>query len=215
MKHHFLIPGPAGNLELKTNFPDDMIHAPMERLAIICHPHPLQGGTMDHKVVSTLSKTFLGLGCGIICFNYRGVNQSEGSFDNSLGETQDLLAVAEWARASIFYKKIILAGFSFGSFIAASASKVLEPELLVTVAPSVLHSNFDPLVSLACPWIVAMGTEDEVVPVQAVQDWYDLRKKTKPELSELILFQDTGHFFHGQLISLHDNLKKHVQPYFA
>ena len=107
----FLLPGPAGKLEVMTTW----ARKSHGYVAIICHPHPLQEGTMHNKVVTTLAKTFAQLGVATVRFNYRGVGESEGSYGNMQGEIEDLLAVKAWLRKCLDETLFILAGFSFGS----------------------------------------------------------------------------------------------------
>src|SRR5690606_15453748 len=96
----FEIAGPAGALEARfAAAKADGVLAPSQYLVIICHPHPLHGGTMDNKVVTTLMRTYRDLGVSVISFNFRGVGASEGEYDHAVGEVDDLLAVASWIRA--------------------------------------------------------------------------------------------------------------------
>src|SRR5579883_2897349 len=112
----FTIPASHGVLEILTSPAQENI--PEKNItAIICHPHPLHGGTMTNKVVTTLAKTFRDLGMRTVRFNFRGVGKSEGAFAEGIGETDDLLAVVKWAQTTCSNDKLWLAGFSFGAFV--------------------------------------------------------------------------------------------------
>jgi alpha/beta superfamily hydrolase len=193
----FFIKGPVGNLEAILEQPKT---PPQNIVGIVCHPHPLYEGTMHNKVVSTIVRAFLQLGVTTIRFNFRGVGKSEGSYAKGVGEVEDLLAVIRWAQAEFPENKIWLAGFSFGSYVAASAATSIQPAQLLLIAPPVHHFDFAHLPEMKYPCIVIQGEEDEVVPPKAVFDWIN-NLKTPPKLIRL---PHVGHFFHGQLIPLRD-----------
>ena len=113
--HRVTIPGPAGDIEAVVETPEGAAPA---AFAVVCHPHPLFGGTLDNKVVHTLARTFQELGAPTIRFNFRGVGRSAGSFANGAGESEDASAVIEWGRARWPGASLWLAGFSFGGAIA-------------------------------------------------------------------------------------------------
>lgn len=190
-----LINGPAGKLEIAVIEPTEE-----ERSAwgVICHPHPLHGGTMNNKVVTTLAKTFQGLGLNTVCFNFRGVGKSEGEYDEGAGEINDLLAVVDWVQQTSRQKEVWLAGFSFGAYIAASAAPIIDAKRLVTVAPAVQHFPMETLPPILCPWVLVQGERDDVVPPDLVFKWAENRDP-KPVI---IRFPEAGHFFHGQLSEL-------------
>ena len=129
----FTIEGPAGALEIAQNIPE---HAP-RGIALVAHPHPLQGGTLDNKVAQTLAKTFFALGYAAIRFNFRGVGQSQGTFDDGVGETADAIAALEHARAKFGDVPIVLAGFSFGTYVQTKVAQSVAAERLVLVGPAV------------------------------------------------------------------------------
>lgn len=192
-----LIQGPAGKLEI-------IIAKPRGRKqgawGVVCHPHPLYGGTMHNKVVTTLAKTFQSLGLSTVRFNFRGVGQSEGTFDNGDGELYDLLAVIEWVLDQRPDHAIWLAGFSFGAYIAAKAATHIPVAKLVTVAPPVdAMQNLPPITS---PWILVQGEKDEVVPAKEVLEWAE-KREPKPII---LRFPEASHFFHGQLQALREQL---------
>lgn len=193
------IPGPAGNLETVIEHPAKPIE---NTVAIICHPHPLHGGTMTNKVVTTLVRACQQLGVIAIRFNFRGVGQSEGQYDNAIGEQEDLKAVIAWAKKKYPDCKLWLAGFSFGSYIAAKEASEIPVEQLITIAPPINRFDIRSLPSLNCPWLIAQGDLDEVFPAQEVFDWLE----TRSENFQLIRMPDAGHYFHGKLIELRDSI---------
>ncbi len=168
--------------------------------AVICHPHPLYGGTMQNKVVHTLAKSFAANNQTAVRFNFRGVGVSEGSYDEGNGESDDVIAVADWVTGQQQDLPVILAGFSFGSYVALQAAAKIQPAALITVAPPVRMFDFDNLQSVSCPWLLIQGDEDEVVDIDSVINWV-ATMKVKPEVS---IIQGSSHFFHGKLIELRD-----------
>jgi alpha/beta superfamily hydrolase len=179
-------------------------------LAVICHPHPVQGGTMINKVVTTLHKAFAEKNFNTIRFNFRGVGESEGAFAEGLGETQDLLTILKWATGKYPELPIYLAGFSFGSYISYRVAgdplykdKIVQ---LLSIAPPVQYAEFHTLPVPVCPWLVIQGDTDEIVDAKAVYKWLEsIDKKI-----EVVRFPDTGHFFHGKLNELRDAVKTHL-----
>lgn len=192
-----LISGLAGQLEIMVTEVD---HA--NTAAIICHPHPLYGGTMRNKVVTTLMQVFRDLNMPTVRFNFRGVGKSSGSFADGVGETEDLLAVVEWAKSHFKVNNIWLAGFSFGGYIAARATETVRPELLITVAPQASRFTAEKMPIISCPWIIVQGEQDEVVPPSEV---YALVDALQPK-PILIRIPNAGHFFHGQLVELKNKI---------
>ena len=184
-----VIDGPAGALELAVNVP---AVAPAG-IALVAHPHPQQGGTLDNKVAQTLAKTFVALGYAAVRFNFRGVGASAGTFDDGNGETDDALAALAYARARFGDLSLALAGFSFGSFIQTRVAQRVAFERLVLVGPAV--NRFD--VAVVPPeTIVIHGEQDDVVPLASVFEW------ARPQQLPVIVFPGCGHFFHGRLVQL-------------
>ncbi|WP_235776206.1 alpha/beta hydrolase [Rickettsiella massiliensis] len=172
-------------------------------IAVVCHPHPLYGGTMKNKVVYTLVKSFEQLGLDTVCFNFRGVGQSAGYYDEGRGEVADLLAVLEWIKQVAPQKSIWLAGFSFGSYIAACGALAWPTiEKLICVAPPIENFPFKALASFPCPWWLIQGDKDEVVSAEAVFDW----EKTLMNRPHLLCLAGASHFFHGRLVELRERL---------
>jgi alpha/beta superfamily hydrolase len=198
------IAGPAGNLELALSRGDsDAPLSALNAIVIVCHPHPQHGGTMDNKVVTTLMRTYRDLGVHVLRFNFRGVGGSEGVFDNAVGELEDLLAVIDWAKNNLPESPMLLAGFSFGSSIAARASYSLDGLLHLTlIAPPVERYEYDRDGVFNTPLCVVQGDQDERVIAQGVYDW--VAQLQSP--AELIRYPETGHFFHGYLSALKTDL---------
>ncbi len=148
-----VVPGPAGGLEALLEVPEVQI----EKIAVLCHPHPLYHGTMNNKVVHTLARTFQRLGVACLRFNFRGVGGSGGSYDDGQGETRDALAATEFMRDRFPKAKLWLAGFSFGGAVALRAARLVSADLLVTVAPALQKMKSstanDPRMPVAAyPW---------------------------------------------------------------
>lgn len=182
------VPGPAGAIECAIDAPT---HAP-RGVAVICHPHPQFGGTMDNKVVQTLARALLQLGYRTVRFNFRGVGASEGGWDEGRGEVDDALAVVAAQREAD--SSLVLAGFSFGGYVAAQAASQLpadgRAERLILVGPSTQKHE---LPAVADDTLVVHGEQDDVVPLAATLAW--ARSQSLP----VVVVPGGGHFFHGQL----------------
>lgn len=202
----FVIDGPAGPLEALAACPAPE-HA-REITAVICHPNPVQGGTLDNKVVHTVARAFNELGARSVRFNFRGVGQSAGTYDRGLGETEDALAVSNWARARRPHDAIWFAGFSFGGYVALRAAARFPAAGLVTVAPAVNLYDVRSLPTPQVPWIVVQGDADDVVPATDVQAWIE-GLTPRPEL---VLLNGADHFFHRRLNDLRTALIDALGP---
>ncbi len=185
----YTVDGPAGALEIVQNVP---AHAP-RGIALVAHPHPQQGGTLDNKVAQTLAKTFLGLGYVATRFNFRGVGRSEGAFDDGAGETADALAALAHARTRFGNLPVVLAGFSFGSYVQTLVAQSVTAERLVLVGPAVHRFAF---AAVPPDTIVVHGEEDDIVALADVLAW------ARPHELPVIVFPGCGHFFHGRLTHL-------------
>jgi len=170
--------------------------------AVICHPHPQFGGTMDNKVATTLEKSFQTMGYGTISFNFRGVGQSEGEYDAGEGEAEDLVALVNWLRVAYSVDHLTLAGFSFGTFVILNAFEQCEVDQLCLVAPPVNMYDYSRFELSDVPTLVVQGGEDEVVPSEEVRDWItSLQKKSGLHL-DLCWRGSASHYFHKQLVWL-------------
>ena len=200
-----MLPGPAGALELSIDLPE--ASEALAGLAIVCHPHPLEGGTMHNKVVTMVARSLRELGLTTVRFNFRGVGLSEGSYDNGRGETLDLLAVAQWANQARPDYKLWLGGFSFGAWIALLGARHLPVAQVISIAPPAGRWDFSAVLPPACPWLVVQGEADDIVAPQAVYDWI-AKLNAFPTLVKM---PDTGHFFHRRLMDLRGAIKNGVR----
>ena len=146
------VPGPAGRLEAAI----DSVDTPARAIAVVCHPHPLQQGTMQNKVVTTIARAFAQLGAQVLRFNFRGVGASEGSYADGIGERADALAAIAWSRERCPGLDLYLGGFSFGAAIALGIAAEAGASGLVTIAPPLdrLPAGFVPP---DCPWLLIHG----------------------------------------------------------
>lgn len=188
-----LLPGPVGNIEISTSYP--AVVADNFAVAVICHPHPLYGGSMANKVVHTLSETFNDMKIPTLRFNFRGVGQSEGQFDQGRGEADDLVAVIQWVRERHPSVPLWIAGFSFGAYVAVRAQPMVKAQRLLLVAPPVSLFDFEHLAPVEVPWMVVQGGHDEIVDSRMVVAWVQ-RQPCRPLFR---LMADADHFFHGRM----------------
>lgn len=203
------IPGPAGRIEAAFDLPEAGAAA-QPVLAIVCHPLPTEGGSMHNKVVTMVARALRESGIATLRFNFRGVGQSEGGFDEGRGELDDLRAVAAWARAHHPDKALWLAGFSFGSWVALRGAAELNAAALITIAPPVHREwNFADINLPAIPWLVVQGEADEIVDANKVFDWL----ASLPRQPQLVKMPDTSHFFHRKLIDLRGAVKNGVRAW--
>ena len=202
-KKKVTIAGAAGQIEaLLEEGQVDGLFSGGDYVAVICHPHPLYGGTMDNKVVSTLARIYRELGITSLRFNFRGVGASEGEHDEARGEVDDLILVSEWLLAQYPGSQLLLAGFSFGSAIASAASERLAVAQMILIAPPVMRYSYAPTGAFACSVTVVLGGQDELVETESVLGW--LASLDSPV--EPILIPEASHFFHGQLNTLREKL---------
>ncbi|MCA0177811.1 MAG: alpha/beta hydrolase [Proteobacteria bacterium] len=181
------IQGPAGLLAVAVDEPA----TPPLGVAVVCHPHPLHGGTLDNKVAQTLARAFVACGWRAVRFNFRGVKGSEGQWDGGVGEVDDALAVAAHQRLPGL--PLRWAGFSFGGFVAAQAAAQGADAPSLLVAPAVV--NF-PMPTVSQDTALVHGEADDVVALADVLDW------ARPQALPVTVFPGAGHFFHGQLALL-------------
>ncbi len=199
-----MIPGPSGQLQAALHRGDEAgVFASRNWLVILCHPHPVHGGTMDNKVVTTLMRTYRDLGIHVLRFNFRGVGKSDGVFDNAIGELDDLRSMKTWIGQNLPEVDMLLAGFSFGSSIAAQVSYEI-PGLrhLTLVAPPIERYPYARDNQFPCATCVIQGDQDERVFAQGVYDW---SAGLHGEV-ELLRYPEASHFFHGFLTDLKTDL---------
>jgi alpha/beta superfamily hydrolase len=195
--------GPAGKLEA-------LLEAPQESdavaCAVVCHPHPLHGGTMQNKVVHTLARSFIEQGFIVLRFNFRGVNESDGMFDEGSGELDDVFAAMDYLSRRFPALPLWISGFSFGAAIAIYAAAERRPSGLVSIAPAV--SRFAKRLSPQpdCPWLILQGDQDELVDVDETIAWVN-GLDPGPELQ---VFEGTEHFFHGKLALLREAVESFI-----
>ena len=193
--------GPAGEIDALVEIPAGdaaAAGAASARFGVVCHPHPLYGGTLDNKVVYTLARAFVELDVPTIRFNFRGVGGSAGSYDDGRGETTDALAVIAYGRERWPEAALWLGGFSFGGAVAVRAAAQAEPERLVAVAPGITRVAMEAVDSPTCPWLIVQGDADDVIEPAAVLEWAK-RQSLAPAVR---LLPGAGHFFHGRLHEL-------------
>ncbi|MBA2709109.1 MAG: hypothetical protein H0U57_00740 [Tatlockia sp.] len=194
-EYPFVFSGLAGQLEAILTVPPD---ANPKLIALIGHPHSLQGGTMTNKVVTTMARAFKELQIPSIRFNFRGVGLSEGSYDAGIGESEDMLTLKTLCQQEMGEDlQFIFAGFSFGSYVAYRAAAQSAHQLLITIAPPVHHYDYKQF-SAPKAWVIIQGDDDEVVPLTAVLDFAN----QSPFALPVFRFPDTTHFFHGKLLEL-------------
>ncbi len=183
------IPGPAGTLEVVAHIPDVAPHA----IAVIAHPLPTMGGTMENKIVTTLAKTFTELGFAALRFNFRGIGASSGEFDDGNGEVEDALTVTRYALNEYGNLPLILSGFSFGGYVQARAAQQLPPRQLVLIAPAVTRYPMPPVPHNT---LLVHGELDEVIRLTDVIQW------ARPQRLPIVVLPGAVHFFHGCLEQL-------------
>jgi len=206
-----IVHGPVGDLEVLLDDPGAEVvghKSEVKDVALVCHPHPLFGGTMTNKVVHILARTCNDLGAPAIRFNFRGVGNSAGTHDDGRGETEDALAMLAWTKDRWPGANIWLAGFSFGAAIALRASLAFPVVRLITVAPALRWLTQVKEQVPACPWLIVQGDQDELVDARAVQIW--AASLTQPP--QLKILPGAEHFFHGRLNDLRDAVREWLRP---
>jgi alpha/beta superfamily hydrolase len=214
LAERLMIDGPAGALQALLelpqsapgagagapgNVPDTPRHTP-RAFGVVCHPHPLHGGTLDNKVVWTVARAFVQLGAPAIRFNFRGVGASEGRYDDGRGETADALAAIDFGRRRFPGCALWLGGFSFGAAVAVRAAGEAQPDRLVLVAPGITRVDVHDAAPPQCPWLIVQGDADEVVPSATVLEW--AQGLSPPQTVRVLA--GAGHFFHGRINELRD-----------
>ena len=197
-----LIEGPAGSIELAIDAPSGEPRG----VAVIAHPHPLFGGTLDNKVVQTLARAFTQAVWTAVRFNFRGVGASAGQHDEGRGELDDMLSVVQQLAPG---GALALAGFSFGAFVTSHAFERLqlhrEIDKLVLVGTAASRFTVAPVAQAAhLKTIVIHGEQDDTVPLSSVLDW------ARPQVLPVTVIPGGGHFFHGQLPLLTSLVLRHL-----
>ena len=197
------IAGPAGRIEAIVKEPTE----PVRRVAIVCHPHPLFGGTMHNKVVFRIARAFQNAGFAVLRFNFRGAGKSEGQHDNGLGEQGDLRAVIEFAQQRYPDAEIWLAGFSFGSAVMLRAA-ACDDRVRAFVAAGVPLSKYDFSGLLRCnkPKLFVHGSLDEFGAAKDLEKLF----ATLDEPKELRIIDGADHFFEGALNELSDAVSRFI-----
>lgn len=202
----FQITGPAGVIEGLIDEPADTPATAWRGTAVIAHPHPLFGGTMDNKVVQTVARAFVQTGWRAVRFNFRGVGGSAGVHDNGTGELQDLLAVVAHAAPD---GALALAGFSFGAFVTSHALAALagrDPAKVVLVGTAASRFTVAPVApDFHDRTLVLHGEQDDTVPLADVMNW------ARPQSLPVTVVPGGGHFFHGQLPLLRNLVARHLR----
>ena len=186
------IAGPVGCIECAVDGPE----APAKGVALIAHPHPLFGGTLDNKVVQTLARAFVELGYEAWRPNFRGVGETEGTHDEGRGELEDLAAIV----AHLKPERLALAGFSFGAGLQVLLAQRVKAEKLVLVGVAVTRFELPPVQPGT---LVIHGEQDETVPLAAVLDW------ARPQDLPVVLVPGADHFFHRKLHILRGLVRAH------
>lgn len=183
------IEGPAGVIDVAIDDPGENRRG----LALVAHPHPLQGGTRDNKVVTTLARAFYSLGYCVARPNFRGVGRSEGQHDHGIGETDDLVAVVTQLRIRYGDLPLALAGFSFGAFVQTRVARRVRPRRLALIAPAINRFDAEPVPE---DTLIVHGDQDDVVPLASVLAW------ARPFGPAVTVLPGGEHFFHGRLAQL-------------
>ena len=186
------IAGPAGRIECAVDGPE----GPAKGVALIAHPHPLYGGTLDNKVVQTLARAFVELGYEAWRPNFRGVGETEGTHDEGRGELEDLAAIV----AHLKPERLALAGFSFGAGVQVLLAQRVKAEKLVLVGVAVTRFALPPV---QAGTLVIHGEQDETVPLATVLDW------ARPQDLPVVLIPGADHFFHRKLHILRALVRSH------
>jgi len=169
--------------------------------AVLCHPHPQFGGTMNDLVLGALEPALLASGISSLRFNFRGVGGSEGKYSDGVGEIEDVVAATTWARERSVGERIILVGYSFGGAVALSAQELLAPERMILVAPAVgMFGQQDPP---NVPSLVILAENDQFVSTDSTKDWFDAFNTRVEQIA------DTDHFFFGH----HDQITNIVREF--
>ncbi len=192
--------GSAGQLEGVLHLPDRSARA----IAVVTHPLPTLGGTMDNKVVTTLVRAFVEAGCAALRFNFRGTGASQGNYDAGDGETSDTLAATQFLQHGYPGLPLFSAGFSFGAYVQARAAEQLQPRQLILIAPAVGRFAMP---AVAANTLLVHGDLDEVVSLQELLRW------ATPQQLPIVVLPGAGHFFHGRLTQLKQIVLQNMESF--
>lgn len=192
---HLLIAGPVGQLQCAVDMPDSALYPVPLGIALVAHPHPLYGGSMDNKVAQTLARSFNAVGFVSARMNFRGVGQSQGEHDAGIGETDDMARLLDVMRARFPNLPLVMGGFSFGTFVLSRLQQQLEAQAtpakrLVLVGAA---AGKWAMPTIPANSIVIHGELDETIPLQAVFDWL------RPQEIPVVVIPGADHFFHRRL----------------
>lgn len=204
----FMLTGPVGRLQALLEAPSE---GDVAGVVVVCHPHPLHGGTMNNKVAHTLARSFVRLGFAALRFNFRGTEQSDGEFDDGEGEMDDVRAALEYCRQHYPGQCLWLAGFSFGAAVAVKVAATADVDGLVSVAPAIRRFATGMERAPTCPWLVVQGDRDELVDIDDTVEWVN-GLEPGPELA---VIEDAEHFFHGRLVLLRELVSTFVVAHLA
>jgi hypothetical protein len=201
---NLMINGPSGAIEAILEKKDDVN---LLGVIIICHPHPLFGGTMQNKVVHTISRACLHKNLMVLKFNFRGVGKSQGAFDDGIGELDDAIHMINYVQIHYPKMPIWIGGFSFGAGIAIQAASIKAPIGLISVAPSLSNPAMFIKNEPQCPWLIVHGAQDELIDINVIESWC----KGLQVLPEIIILEEATHFFHGCLIDLRIKIESFIK----
>jgi alpha/beta superfamily hydrolase len=202
---HILIDGAAGPIETVVDLPDNA-----SAIALVCHPHPLYGGTLDNKVVQTLARTLCDLGCASLRPNFRGVGQSAGHHDHGIAESDDMLRAIDYARRRFGDLPMYLGGFSFGAYVQTRVARQLAAAgtpprrmiLIGTATGFVSGGRSYVAEAVAADTLVIHGEQDETVRLANVLDW------ARPQELPVVVVPGADHFFHRRLHLIRDIVRR-------
>lgn len=203
-----VLAGPVGDLEYDLALPK----AEACGAALVCHPHPVHGGTLDNKVAYMLARACNDAGLAALRFNFRGVGHSAGSFDDGNGELDDARTALAALQATMPTLPVVLCGFSFGAAISLQLAVEQPPAKLVSIAPPLFYFDGRQIPQPQCPWLLVHGLADEVVDADDTRARLD-SLATPP--AEQHWLDDVGHFFHGELSSLRRIVAESLKAQFA
>jgi alpha/beta superfamily hydrolase len=204
-----LLPGPDGAIEALIDAPEQV-----RGIALVCHPHPLFGGTNTNKITHTLARSFRDLGYAVVRPNFRGVGKSDGHHDHGGAETEDMLSVLGWARSRWGSLPLALGGFSFGAFVQTRVAKRLAEDgtpahrivLIGTATGEVRGARHYTTETVPKDTLVIHGARDETVALDNVLDW------AEPQGLPVIVVPGADHFFHARLHVIRDLIARNWAP---